>query len=63
MIFELDKDEYQYAFVSGPNTSFLWLLSREPKVDRKLLDHFVDRANRLGFDTSKLIFPLQESMP
>ena len=59
VIFELDKDEYQYAFVSGPNTSFLWLLSREPKVDRELVDHFVDRATRLGFDTSKLIFPLQ----
>ncbi len=30
VIFELDQDGYQYAFVSGPDTSFLWLLSRTP---------------------------------
>jgi apolipoprotein D and lipocalin family protein len=40
VVFELDKDNYQYAFVSGPNTSYLWLLSRTPTVDEKLLSQF-----------------------
>lgn len=59
VIFELDKEGYQYAFVSGPDTSYLWLLAREPKVDKALLDHFVERASSLGFDTGKLIYPAQ----
>ena len=60
VIFELDQDGYQYAFVSGPDTSFLWLLSRTPTVDQALVDHFIATSARLGFDTGKLIFPIQK---
>jgi apolipoprotein D and lipocalin family protein len=59
VIFEIDREEYQYAFVSGPNTSFLWLLSRSPKIDNGLIERFVARASSLGFDPRKLIFPVQ----
>ena len=55
IVFELD-DNYQYAFVSGPDTSYLWLLSRTPEVDQAVIDHFVDRASSLGFETDKLIY-------
>ena len=55
-IFELDKEDYQYAFVSGPSTSYLWLLSRTPQVDQKLLERFKERSQEFGFDTSKLIY-------
>ena len=55
IVFELD-DDYQYAFVSGPDTSYLWLLSRTPKVDQAVIDHFIERASSLGFDTGKLIY-------
>jgi len=56
IIFELDKKDYQYAFVSGPNTSYLWLLAREPQVDSTVTELFVKRSQELGFDTSKLIY-------
>ena len=56
IIFELDKKNYQYAFVSGPNTSYLWLLAREPQVDKNVTALFVKRSQELGFDTSKLIY-------
>ncbi|WP_439136374.1 lipocalin family protein, partial [Pseudomaricurvus sp.] len=56
VIFELDKTDYQYAFVSGPNTSYLWLLSRTPEVNPELIDQFKRKASELGFDTNKLIF-------
>jgi len=56
VIFELDRKEYQYAFVSGPNTSYLWLLSRTSTVDQAILDRFKKRSQELGFDTSKLIY-------
>ena len=58
-IFELDKD-YQYAFVSGSNTKYLWFLSRTPQVSQELKDQFIEKVKALGFETSNLIFVNQE---
>ena len=55
IIFELDKEDYQYSFISGPNKSYLWLLSRTPNVKAELLKRFMSKATKLGFDTQKLI--------
>ena len=55
IVFELD-DNYQYAFVSGPDTSYLWLLSRTSNVDQAVIDRFIERASSLGFETDKLIY-------
>jgi apolipoprotein D and lipocalin family protein len=60
VVFELDQDDYQYAFISGPDTSYLWLLSRTPTVDAKLLSRFVEKAQALGFDTKSLVYVKQE---
>lgn len=60
VVFELDAEEYQYAFVAGPDTSYLWLLARTPAVDQGLLDRFVARAAGLGFATEQLIFVKQQ---
>ena len=60
VVFELDKDKYQYAFVSGPNTSYLWLLSRTPTVDKDILSQFIMKAKNIGFETEKLIYVNQE---
>jgi apolipoprotein D and lipocalin family protein len=57
VIFELDKEGYQYAFVAGPDKSYLWFLSRTPQVDQGMMQQFVQQANSLGFDTDQLIFP------
>jgi len=56
IIFELDRENYQYAFVSGPDKSYLWFLSRTPQVSQKLLDHFIQKTHKLGFNTDELIF-------
>lgn len=55
IVFELEQENYQYAFISGPNTSYLWLLAREPRVDDAVLERFRTRATELGFDLSELI--------
>ena len=55
VIFELDKD-YQHAFVSGPNISYLWLLSRTSTVAEDVLAQFIMKAGESGFDTDKLIY-------
>jgi len=36
VIFDLDKEKYQYAYVSGPNRNYLWLLGRTPEIDQKI---------------------------
>ncbi len=56
IIFELDKENYQYAFVCGPDTSYLWFLSRTPQVSQQLLEHFIQEAHKLGFPADELIF-------
>jgi apolipoprotein D and lipocalin family protein len=60
VVFELDKDNYQYAFVCGPNTTYLWLLSRTPTVGANLLSQFIEKAKELGFETEKLIIVKQK---
>jgi len=60
VIFELDQQDYQYAFVSGPDLSYLWLLARKPDLQAAVTDRFVSRAQQLGFDTRQLIFVEQE---
>ena len=62
IIFELDTLDYQYAFVSGMNTDYLWLLARTPAVSDELIEHFVKSASALGFDTEQLIF-VDQSKP
>ena len=56
IIFELDRENYRYAFVSGPDTSYLWLLSRTPQLDQAVIDRFVKRSQAIGFDTDELIY-------
>lgn len=56
IVFELDQEDYQYAFVSGPNTSYLWLLARQPEVPQAIRDRFVERAGDLGFKLEELIW-------
>ena len=56
VIFELEKENYEYAFISGPDTSYLWLLSRTPNLPQKTIDKFKKMSKDSGFDTSKLIF-------
>jgi apolipoprotein D and lipocalin family protein len=56
IVFELDKENYQYAFVSGPDTSYLWLLAREPQVSESIRNRFVERSTELGFELSELVW-------
>lgn len=56
IIFELDQEHYQYALVSGPDTSYLWILARSPEMDDALKRALIAKASRAGFDTSGLIF-------
>jgi apolipoprotein D and lipocalin family protein len=56
VVFELDQQNYQYAFVSGPDTSYLWLLARTPTVSEDLKQRFVKMAKERGFAVENLIW-------
>jgi apolipoprotein D and lipocalin family protein len=53
-IFELDKEDYSYSWVSGPDTGYLWLLARTPQVSDEIKQRFVERTSELGFNTDEL---------
>ena len=55
VVFGLDQKDYQYSYVSGPDLSYLWLLSRTPEVSDEVMSDFLERSKTIGFDTSKLI--------
>ncbi|MGB2041133.1 MAG: lipocalin family protein [Porticoccaceae bacterium] len=55
IVFELDAENYQYAFVAGNTTDYLWLLARTPQVSDQVMDRFLERASSLGFNTDNLI--------
>jgi len=56
IIFDLDHERYQYALVSGPDKSYLWILARSAEIDDELKKALIERAATLGFETNKLIF-------
>jgi apolipoprotein D and lipocalin family protein len=60
VVFELDHEAYQYAFIAGPDTSYLWLLARTPVVSDEVLRRFTERAAELGFATDALILVAQD---
>ncbi|WKZ68827.1 MAG: lipocalin family protein [Melioribacteraceae bacterium] len=53
-ILELD-DDYQYALVGSPSREYLWILSRTPLLDEKIIQQLKEVADRKGFDSSKMI--------
>lgn len=48
-------DDYSYSLVTGPNTDYLWILSRTPTLDEAIYSSLIQKAERLGFDTQGLI--------
>ncbi|TDR14028.1 lipocalin family protein [Marinomonas communis] len=55
VVFNLDEN-YQQSFVSGPDRSYLWFLSRTPTVSEADKQRFIQAARAKGFDTDELIF-------
>lgn len=56
VIVELDKDNYQYSLVTGPDRSYLWILSRQPTLSQDVLDELLSKAKSLGYATDEFIW-------
>jgi len=56
----MDTDYKTYTMISGPDKSYFWILSRTPTLDDATLSRLIEKAQKLGFDTSKLIYVRQD---
>ena len=55
-IIALDKKNYSWSLVCGPDRSYLWILAREKQLDKITLDQLLDKARQAGFNVEQLIF-------
>ena len=46
--------DYSYAVVGEPSREYLWILSRNRQMDKKLYQEIVNRTAAKGFDVAKL---------
>ena len=60
IVFQLGEN-YEYAFVTSTNNSYLWLLAREPEINENLKQKFINTVTALGYATDELIWVNQQS--
>lgn len=53
-------ENYDYVVVGTPSREYLWILCRKPILDEKIKNEILQKLPTLGFDTSKLIWTIQE---
>ncbi|MBI5083173.1 MAG: lipocalin family protein [Acidobacteria bacterium] len=53
-IIDLDP-EYSWAVVGEPGRDFLWILSREPRLDEALYQRILERVKQQGYKVERLM--------
>nr|WP_136251082.1 lipocalin family protein [Ningiella ruwaisensis] len=56
VIANLDKENYDYALITGYNKEYLWILSRTPELEQGIVERLVEQAKGYGFATDELIY-------
>lgn len=56
----LDKKEYRWSLVMGPNRDYFWILSRDKTLPAELREQLIGRARQFGIDVDKLIWTIQQ---
>ena len=59
-VIALDEQAYQWALVVGPDTDYMWILSRTPGLDAAIVEELIALAGSYGFRTGELIFVDQD---
>lgn len=55
VVADLDEN-YQWSLVTGPDKDYLWILARQPTMDKSRLKALIQQAAAMGYDTDALIF-------
>ena len=58
-ILKLDKD-YNYALIGSPDRKYLWILSRNKKLEKNITEELLNYAKSSSFDLSNIIWTIQE---
>jgi apolipoprotein D and lipocalin family protein len=54
-VIAIDPD-YKYALVAGESTKYLWILSREKTIPKKVKEDYLEKAQEIGYDTDELVW-------
>lgn len=55
-VIALDRHDYRWSLVCGPDRSYLWILARSPELDQGTVDTILATARELGFAVDDLIW-------
>lgn len=59
-VLELDSVNYSYALIGSSSDKYLWILSRTPQLPEITKKLLLEKAEKRGYDTSKLIWVKQK---
>jgi len=48
-------EDYSWSLVGAPGRDYLWILSRNPRMEPAEIDRLLQRARELGFDTATVV--------
>ena len=52
-------DDYSWSIVGEPSGRYLWILARQSNPGTALIEHLIERARAMGYDTSILVQTVQ----
>ena len=58
-IIELDPN-YQWSIVGSPSKKYLWILTRDKKIDWATKEQLIQRARKHGYDVSRIVETRQD---
>ena len=50
-------EAYEFTIVGRSKRDYLWVMAREPVVEKEKLAELVERAVKMGYDRDKIVFP------
>ena len=54
------EPNYEYAVIGEPDRENVWILSRKPKINEKLLSRIIQETKNKGYDLSSLVWTPQD---
>lgn len=62
LVMELDEENYQWAIIGSSSPNYLWILSRTPQIDMETYKELLQKIEKRGYDTNKLLFVEQNKI-
>jgi apolipoprotein D and lipocalin family protein len=59
-VIAIDSD-YKYALVAGASLKYLWILSREKTIPNNIKENYLQKAERIGYNISDLVWVKHEN--